>query len=397
MAIDKRGDRVYRIRLPLGYDAGKRVTFNETVHGTLKEAQARHRELQSELERGTLSRRSKRSLNEFLESWLESAKNRLKIRTYEGYVGLVARYIKEDIGRHGLDKLSPIAVQQFYNKLCRQGLSARTVRTVHTVLNQALKQAVRLRMLPHNPSRDVDLPRHKQRKIDRALDIVQAQNFMRASLQHRNGVVFRTAIELGLRPQEYCAVEWPDLNWETGALSIDKAMVWPKGGGWLIDATKTESSRRQVVLSKSLLEDLRRHRSEQLQHRLFLGREWKGERDWIFTNSVGGALNIRSLHDSFKAILKLAGLPQSVRVYDLRHTAATLMLLGHTPPKVAADRLGHSTIRLTMDTYSHVMPSMQRDVAEKFEDILHRAGHLADTKEANVTHMRPQKRGRKVL
>lgn len=398
MAIDKRGERCYRIRLPLGYDGGKRVTFFETVHGTLKEAQARHRDLQSELERGTLTRRSKRSLNEFLAEWLVGAQSRLKIRTHQEYAGLVERYIQKEIGRHGLDKLTAFSIQQFYNSLTKQGLSARTIKTVHTVLSQALKTAVKLRMLPFNPSRDVELPRHKERKVNRAMDITQARAFLLASRQHRHGVVFRAAVELGCRPQEYCAFLWPDLNWETGEITVDKAMSWPKGGGRVIGSTKTETSRRKVVLSASLLEDLRKHRVEQLQHRLFMGPEWKGDQDYIFTNSFGGPFNISSLNDAYKAILKMAGLPSSFRVYDARHTAATLMLAGSTPPKVAADRLGHSTIRLTMDTYSHVMPTMQQEVANQFESILHGVqGHRVDTGSTEVTPLDEKRRARKAL
>lgn len=387
MAIDKRGERTYRIRLPLGYDGGTRTTYTETVHGTLKEALARHRDLQAELERGTLSRRSRRSLNEFLTDWLETAKGRLKRRTHQEYSALVARYIKEDIGRISLDKFTPISIQQFYNKLTKQGLSARTVRTVHTVLSQALKSAVRLRMLPYNPARDVDLPKHRGQKVMRSMDLPQAQAFLEATRSHRFGAVFRAAIELGCRPQEYCALEWPDLNWDTGALTITKAMVWPRGGGWVIETTKTEHSQRQLVLSPTLLEDLRAHRAAQLQQRLFMGPEWKGSREFIFTNSFGGPLNPGTLNEAFKDLLKSAGLPTSFRVYDLRHTAATLMLQAHTPPKVAAERLGHSTIRLTMDTYSHVIPSMQQEVASKFEGLLHGdLGHRVDT---DRTELRP--------
>lgn len=389
MAIDKRGDKRYRIRLPLGYDGGKRVTYFETVHGTRKEAEARHRDLQTELERGSLTRRSKRSLNEFLVEWLETAKGRISERTHEEYGGVSERYIKGEIGRHGLDKLTAFSIQQFYNDLLRKGLSPRTVRTVHTVLSQALKSAVRLKMLPFNPSRDVDLPKHKQRKVIRAMDISQARQFILASHEHVLGAVFRMAIELGLRPQEYCALEWSDLNWATGELMVDKAMTWPKGGGWKIKAPKTELSRRKVVLSPTLLEDLRRHRTSQLELKLLMGPEWVESGDFIFTNTFGRPLSVWTLNYAYKAILKVAGLSPAFRVYDLRHSAATLMLAGNTPPKVASERLGHSTIRLTMDTYSHVMPSMQQEVASKFESILHGVqGHHVDTAQVSPAQSR---------
>lgn len=395
MAIDKRGERCYRIRLPLGYDRGKRVTYTETVHGSKKEAEARHRDLQTELERGCLAKRSRRSLNEFLVEWLQTASSRLSERTHEEYAGLVARYIDGEIGRHSLDKLTAFSVQSFYNSLTRRGLSARTVKSVHVVLNQALKSAVRLRMLSYNPCHDVDLPKHRELKITRALDLDQARKFIAASYRQPRGVVFRAEIELGLRPQELCALQWEDLDWETAELSITKALKWPKGGGWKFGPTKTALSRRKVVLSPTLLEDLRKHRNEQLQHRLYLGPAWKGQgHNFIFTNTLGGPLSINSIHQAFKELLKASGLPANYRPYDLRHSAATIMLQGNTPAKVAAERLGHSTIRLTMDTYSHVMPSMQREVAGSFESLLHSMGHVVDTETTERIPLSKRKRRR---
>ncbi|ODT62162.1 hypothetical protein ABS71_16125, partial [bacterium SCN 62-11] len=327
------------------------------------------------------------------------ASTRLSERTHQEYAGLVARYVASEIGKHAMDKLTAFSFQSFYNGLSRRGLSARTVKSVHVVLNQAMKSAVKLRMLSYNPCRDCDLPKHKELNINRAMDLEQAHAFIAASYQQSRGVVFRTALELGIRPQELCALQWPDLNWDTAELSITKAMKWPKGGGWKFGPTKTALSRRKLVVTPTLIEDLKRHRSEQLQHRLYLGPDWKGgDHDFIFTNTQGGPLNINSLHQSFKELLKVAGLPSSFRPYDLRHSAATIMLQGNTPPKVAADRLGHSTTRLTLDTYSHVMPSMQRDVADKFESLLHsRPGHVPDTETTSSIRLSKKKRPRGTL
>lgn len=369
----KRGDQTYLLRLSLGRDkvTGKRLYRTETVHGTKKEAEARLRDLINEYDRGITSSPSKQSLNEFLLHWLESKQANIKARTIQDYTGVWKRYLRDGIGRLPLDKLSPSEIQKRYDAMVAQGLSPLTVRRLHTVLHQALARAVKWRMLSANPAADLELPSLKRRRVARALTVEQAQAFLQACHQHRLGAAFRLALETGMRPQEYTALQWSDIDFAGQAVRVTKTLFFPKGGGWRLEEdTKTDLSCRGVALSAEALEELRQHRTQQLQERLFLGPDWKGSgHDFVFTNGQGGPISPVILTRAFKQILQAAKLP-NLRVYDLRHSHATLLLQGGVAPKVASERLGHSTITLTMDTYSHVLPSMQREAASKVSSIL---------------------------
>lgn len=373
MSILKRGDQKYLVRISLGKDSvtGKRLYHTETVRGTKKEAESRDRALLREFEQGTLVQRSTKSLNEFMLQWLASAKARVRGRTHEGYAGLWERYLKADLGRLPLDKITPLRVQQVYNEMTERGLSPLTVRKLHTVLHQALKQAVRWRMLGANPAGDIDLPARRTKKVIRALAQDQALAFLEATRAFRLGAALRLALHSGMRPEEYFALQWPDIDFERGAARVERVLVRPKGGGWIFEEPKTAGSRRNVSLDVRVLAELKAHRVDQLESRMLAGPAWDCSHDFVFTNERGGPLDISNLTtQAFKPALRAADLPSTFRLYDLRHTHATLLLLAGEHAKIVSERLGHSSVAITLDTYSHVLPSMQADSARRAADLL---------------------------
>lgn len=363
-SIDKRGDRTYRIRLSLGYDGGKRITLTETYHGTRKEAEARLRDLIAEYDRGHVTKRSRISLNDFLEQWFKTVKTKIRQRTFDDYQGVADRYLKEGLGRLPLTSLTPLGVQKIYQELQDRGLSAQTVRRLHTVLNQALRQGVKWKMLSYNPASDVELPRAKRNRVIRAMTAGQALLFVKACKGHRWEMVLIFALDTGMRPEEYLALQWEDIDWDKGFAMVNKALVRPKGGGWKFEEPKTESSRRAVDLDDKLLQDLRAHRTRQLQERLFAGPRWDTSHNFVFTNDEGGPISATNLLlRGFKRVLEAAGLASTFRLYDLRHTHATMLLQSGENIKVVSDRLGHAGVSITLDTYSHVLPDMRRGAA----------------------------------
>jgi len=370
-SIDKRSDKTYRIRIHLGYDGGQRITHTETVHGTKKEAEAKMRDLISEYDRGSITKPSSKSLNDFLSDWFLIRKSKIRQRTLNDYQGIAGRYIKEDLGKLPLKALTPLRIQKTYQALLDRGLSPQTVRRLHTVLKQSLGQAVKWRLLPHNPSTDVDLPRCRAAKVIRAMNADQAFLFVTACEGHRWGMVLVFALETGMRPEEYLALQWSDIDWLRSQVSVQKTLIRPKGGGWRFDEPKTESSRRTVSLGEKLLKDLKAYRSEQRQKRLAMGTVWNSDHDFVFTNDEGGPIHATNLLlRGFKPLLKEAGLPSSFRLYDLRHTHATLLLLSGEHIKVVSERLGHASVSITLDTYSHVLPQMQASSASKVRDLV---------------------------
>lgn len=173
-----------------------------------------------------------------------------------------------------------------------------------------------------------------------------------------------------MRPGEYQALQWGDIDLQTGSVIVRRAMEWLEDGSWRIAETKTAKSRRAVILPKSLLPMLRDHRVRQLKERLAAGSLYE-DHGFVFASYTGGPVDRRNLlQRHLRPALLAAGLPASLRLYDLRHGCATLLLAAGTNPKIVAERLGHASTTMTMDVYSHVTPTMQQDAENTLEAMM---------------------------
>lgn len=193
--------------------------------------------------------------------------------------------------------------------------------------------------------------------------------FLQAAKDDKYFAVFLVAIETGMRPEEYLGLQWKDVDFDNKVLSVRRAVVICKGGGFIFTEPKTKKSRRSTPLSNSVINALKTHRRHQLEERLKLGGSYRNF-DLVFASEIGTPLlhqNLTRRH--FKAIRDKAKLPK-IRLYDLRHTTATLLLSAGENPKVVSERLGHASIVLTLDTYSHVLPTMQKDATDKIEKLM---------------------------
>jgi integrase len=369
--IVAQGKRSWLVRIFLGRgDDGKREYLNKTIHGAKRDAEKwltatlRDRDMGGAIEPAAMP------LNDFLDKWLDvAAKGKVKPQTFQGYGDVLRRYIRPELGRRPLGKLGPLEIQAVYNRLLGEGFSPRTIQYTNMILKQALEQAVNWRLLFHNPCRAVKVPR-QERKEMAAFDPSQARRFLAAAREDRHGVAFELALTSGLRPSEYLALKWPDLNPEKGTLTVNRSIDFLPGGAWQFADNKTGRSRRTVKLHSNVVVSLLEHKRRQEAERHAAGDKWT-EHGLVFTNETGGPLDRHNLlQRHFRPTLKRAGLPASVRLYDLRHTAATLALLAGVPVKVVSEMLGHATISLTLDTYAHVLPHMQEDAAAKVEALL---------------------------
>ncbi|HEX8090294.1 MAG TPA: tyrosine-type recombinase/integrase [Blastocatellia bacterium] len=311
------------------------------------------------------------TLSQYLDQWLQTAaKPRVSERTFSDYQDLLIRYVRPALGRRVLSQVKPLNIQALYTDMQERGLSARTVRYTHAILTSALKQAVKWRMLTHNPAQLVDLPK-LQRKEMKALTKEEAEKFLSAASEDRYGVLFAIALATGMRPEEYLALQWKDVDLERETVSVKRTLCWRRlGGGWYFGEPKTVRSRRQIPLSPYLVHVLVEHKRRQAEERMKAGPQYQNF-DLIFATAQGGPVLLSNLfRRHFKPLLRHAGLDNSIRLYDLRHSCATLLLEANVNPKVVSERLGHASITLTMDTYSHVLPSMQQAASEKIENIL---------------------------
>ena len=197
----------------------------------------------------------------------------------------------------------------------------------------------------------------------------QARKFLSVVRGTQHGALFELALTTGLRPSEYCALKWEDVNFERGTLSVVRSIDFQPGGGWLLEETKTPRSRRVVRLLPSVLHALAEHKLRQEADRARAGDEWH-DTGFVFTNEKGSPVDRHNLANRhFKKLLAEAGLPQ-IRLYDLRHTAATLSLSAGIPVKVVSEMLGHASVAMTLDVYSHVLPHMQEEAVQRMASLL---------------------------
>ena len=225
-------------------------------------------------------------------------------------------------------------------------------------------------MLSRNPAELVELPRQGRKEM-RSLTPMQAADFLRAAAKDRWGVLFAFALATGARPEEYFGLQWKDVDFESGVVTVPRALIRRKGGGWYFGEPKTARSRRSIPLPASTLRSLVEHRRAQAEERLRLGPDYH-QHDLVFATTEGGPLmlgNLKRRH--FRAILERANLPTDFCLYDLRHSCATLLLAAGEHPKVVSERLGHASVTLTLDVYSHVLPTMQEEASRKLEKMLY--------------------------
>jgi integrase len=371
--IIKRGEKTWLVRVFMGRDgAGKRRYTNKTIRGNKKDAETYLSKTQTQISSGTFVEPSRLTIDEYLDKWLEAAaRPRLSERTFADYSEVLKRYVRPKLGGKTLSKLQPLEIQELYSEMLERQLSARTVRGTHVVLSSALKQAVRWRMLFVNPAQSVELPKRTRREM-KALSPGEASAFLEAAKDDPHGLVFAFGLVTGMRPEEYLALQWKDVDLQKGTAAVQRTLCWrrQKGGGWYFGEPKTLQSRRTVPLPASIVTELGRHKVSQAEARLKMGVEYQSL-DLVFATTTGGPLHSENLATrNFKAIRDRAKLSSSITPYSLRHTCATLLLLAGENPKVVSERLGHSSIVMTLDTYSHVLPSMQQAATEKLEKML---------------------------
>ena len=313
------------------------------------------------------------SLGHYLGEWLAHTRGRVRASTYQGYESLIRCYALPALGEVPLYELSPLLIQRLYSSLLvpERRLSAGTVLNLHLVLTQALGQAVRWGILERNPAKGAQPPR-PVRPEPVVVDPSLASRIVAALQGSAVELPGMMAISTGMRRGEILALRWADLYPDLAQAQVRRSLH-TTGRGLQFSEPKTRKSRRAVALPAILRPYLERARSEQVLRRS-KARTWQ-DLDLLIDRGDGGALNPDTLSSRWRAFLQRSGLPH-VRFHDLRHGHATLMLLKGVHPKVVSERLGHASVGITLDIYSHVLPSMQQDAVRAFDELFP-AGALA--------------------
>ena len=306
-------------------------------------------------------------LGEYLGRWLEdSVKGTVRNTTYERYEQISRMHIVPMLGGVKLKALSPTHVRGLYKEKL-SSLSPRTIQYIHVTLHKALKQAVRDGLIPRNATEAVKPPQVPREEMS-PMSPEQVKMLLDAASGDRLEALYVLAVHTGLRQGELLGLKWDDIDLEAGALHVRRALTTAKGGPRLA-APKTKGSRRRVSLTGAAAEALKGHLECQLEEIDRAGSLWQ-ENGLVFASEAGAPLDRRDVTSRrFKPLLERAGLPH-FRFHDLRHTCATLLLTQNVNPKVVSEMLGHSSIAITLDTYSHVLPTMQDSAARALENAL---------------------------
>jgi integrase len=330
-----------------------------------KVPQQDHSRLIPRSEIGRLPRAAAISLNQYLDQWLiTAAKPRLRPKSYTDYEALLRLHIRPVLGARPLGAIVQFDIQSIYARMFERGLSARTIEYTNAVLQSAFRQAVRCKMLVEDPCVGVDLPRMKRREMD-ALSVEECRRFLATARETESFALYALARTTGMRPSEYLALKWSDIDWQRGTASVCRTIQHSKAD-WIFDDTKRKRSRRVVKLQEFVLKTLTGLRNPEP---LANDAGCQVEHDLIFRSGTGSPLRQRNVKREFRRLLEVAGI-RPIRLCDLRHTAATLAVAAGVSVKVISDQLGHASISFTLERYSHVLPSIQDEAAARVERML---------------------------
>ena len=380
--IEKRGEDTYRLKVELEPDptTGERRVKRETLHGSKKDAEVRLTEMLSLADQRMLGVDAKTTAGDYLDRWLDDYAKAKAPKTYQRYQEIVTNWLKPYLGNKKLTKLTTADIVHLVAKLREAPrrdrkpgkLSPQSVKHALRCLHIALACAVKWQLIPRNPADGVDAPSAPRIEM-RTFDVDQAQRFLAATGAEglKWTAFFTVSMTTGLRLGEIIGLRWVDVDLDRGVLRVQQAIQRLNKVGIIVKPPKTAGSRRPIAIGADVVSLVRKHRVSQAATRLQMGPIWK-ESGLVFPSETGSPLCDKTIRTVFTRTCERAGVPR-IRLYDLRHTAASLLLAGGTHPKIVAERLGHSTVNLTLNTYSHVLPTLQADAAETMDRLL-RAG-----------------------
>lgn len=362
--VRKRGNKWSAV-IFVGYkDDGKRNYKWFSGFDTKKEAEKFLASKVQEVNNGTFTKPSKQTVSAYLCDWLKFKQTQVRPNTFESYESRIRNHVIPALGNIQLANLRPQHLDEFYTTLVGK-VSNRTIVHIHRILHDALGRAVKFNLIAKNPADVVDPPKAQQAKLG-IWTRDQVIKFLRAADGDRYYVVYFLAITTGMRMGEILGLKWEDIDFEREELHV-RRMVSFTTGKLTEHEPKTERSRRIIALPTETVNVLRQQKLLINEERL---RSESYNYDGFVVAKIGGGVPWSQwIRQRYKSIIKDAGLPY-IRIHDLRHTHASLLLEQGVHPKIVSERLGHSTIGITLDIYTHVLPSLQQKTAKDFGQAL---------------------------
>lgn len=436
---DRNGKKLdcWEALITLGRDPGTGKVKRLAVYGkTQQECRDKLIETLQSIKNQTFVEPHKITLGEWLDTWLNDyKKNNLRPSTYASYEYLIRYHIKPKLGKAFLKDLRPETIQRFYNELLktmperakvklkkleakynnakdeekkilkaeieeleRQHLSTSSIKHIHNILHGSLDQAIKNGLIVRNVTDAVILPRHEKQEM-RVLNKEEQNRFMKILSFDKMGIIFKLDLATGMRKGELLALTWGNVNLKEGEILVSRSLSRTRVNfeesnnenktAIIIQKPKTKKGERRIPLFDSIISDLKKHKEAEKEKLKNLG--WNDIKikqhfkdGLVFTNELGGPIEPRNLTRKFYKLVKAAGIPKA-NLHCLRHTFATRLLEMGVSPKVIQEILGHSTITLTLDTYSHVMPELKKDAVDKLSGLFENKPVNAEQKANSAT------------
>jgi integrase len=363
----KAGKTKYMIMVEIGMDTkGKRKQKKISGFNTKKEAQIALVEAQSELNKGTYIEPKKMQYRAFVEEWFRTKQKSLGKQTIGVHKMYLDKYILPFLGNMSLAALKTIHINNFINDMHDKGYSPSTIKKAVNIIKNSLEYAIDIEILSKNVAKKATLPKEEKNEMQ-AWNEEEVNKFLKVAKNDRMYPLFYLALMSGLRQGELLGLRWKDIDLENHILTINQVLA--HNGKDIIKGAKTKAGNRTINLSESTIQVLKAHRKTVLEEKLLNGKSYQ-DQDLVFCTQMGTPVHPSNLRNRvFNKLIEVAEVPK-IRFHDLRHTHATLLLSKGVNVKVISERLGHSNIKITLDTYSHVLPTMQKDAIDKLDSMI---------------------------
>jgi integrase len=366
--IRKRGNK-WSYTVDVGKDprTGKRKQKSQSGFKTKKEAHAALAELVNDVEKGSYIEPVKKKFKEFAINYIETTyRNRVKKSSYETAHNVVVIHIIPFFGDMDINDIDQFLVHEFYQAKMKEGYSSSYIQRMHEMMRLILRVAKKWEVLHKDIASMLEPPRLIKKEM-KVWTIDQVNTFLKFTKHSRYHPIYFLAAYTGMRKGEILGLSWTDIDFEEKTISINKTL-YKVPSEYLLQEPKTKNSFRTIYIDDDIIRVLKRQKVKQNLERLRYGGVYK-EHNMVFAQETGEYVHPQGVNGLFTRFIGQANLPR-IRFHDLRHTHATILLLMGVNPKIVAERLGHSSVQITLDTYSHVLPSMKQDLAEQFSQAM---------------------------
>ena len=370
-------NKKYKIDIPIGYNASKRIRHIETFYGRKKEAILRENELKIQLKNNTYVRKNNITMASLVDEWLKYKKSNISLKTYQEYER-ICNTIKEHIGYIKVKDLNVKILEDFYHNLktfkgigrSKNGYSEKTIKHHYTLVSEILNTAIKWEYLRNNPNKSITPI--KVHKKDIACYSPEEVQLLVEAVSHeptKYQAIILLALDSGCRRGELTVLTWSDIDFKQSTITINKATQYLPHYGTFEKTTKSDTSNRVVYIASTTLQILKKYKNEQDKQRLLLGNKWQNSQR-VFTTNYGADMHPDTPSKILDKIIKKYNLKR-ITFHGLRHTCISLQIFSGVQSQIISKRAGHSSVSVTHNIYSHFFDTGFKEVADKMDIFLH--------------------------